>query len=82
MEAVKILRDDLLCDPFVLTIPPSSSSLTSHIERPLLHRYRVKTALIIVDPHAHLRFSQIGLSSQPPCLFVSALLAICGLYLL
>ena len=41
------------------------------VERPLLHRYRVESALIMVDPNAISRFSQMASSFHPPCLLVS-----------
>ena len=67
IEAQRILKEELDCDPFVLTVPVSSSSSLSSpsvhrtaIDRPLLYKHRVYSALLVVDGNASRSFPQIG----------------------
>jgi mevalonate kinase len=62
-QVLDILRGELKCDGFPLTVPVAISTP----ERPLLSRHRVRCALVIVDTSAVSRFPFAG-SLTPPCL--------------
>ncbi len=50
--ALSILHTDLHCEAFLLTVPVALPS----IERPIVHPYRVRCALVVSDPKASQRY--------------------------
>ena len=62
-QAMQILNTDLGCDAFLLTVPVALPSP----ERPILHPYRVRCAMVVVDPKATQRYATLG-ALCPPCL--------------
>jgi hypothetical protein len=50
--ALSILNTDLHCEAFLLTVPTALPA----IERPIVHPYRVRCALVVSDPKASQRY--------------------------
>ena len=77
VRVIQILKD-LGCEPFILTVPSSSYSSSSccsnkfdkidTIEKPiLLHKFKVRKAILFVDPLAFTRYHFIA-ANTTPCL--------------